>query len=307
MDEEIAEDIELAEDYDDELESPSENQSKKLGVVISIIITCICVVNLLVCFFIIFLIKRFKKLRVQFYTGYILHCTVTMSGILLLPFFVHFLFPIMAEGRLQLSHCILSEGILAILSGQHILYTSMTIDFAVATFDTGKSEKFRRIFSHIVIGVYLYILVCGVVAYQFFCICGIMPYLDISIDIITFGSYIITIIIVSVAYLYKRIKFSAVVDSTALKISATHLLLLPFYILIFFVHSHYYTLTAACLALCNPLIIIALTYFCDINFRGCIIEALRCNCKKYGNAENAEEDNITIAYDHQNSQVIQVS
>lgn len=301
MDEEIVEDIEVQEGSTVQ-PLPEEEKHNIAGT----IILCICVVNIVACFFTIFVIKTFKKLRVQFYTGYILHCSIIMSVILILLLIAHYLFPLIPKDYLQAIRCIPAEGGVTILSGQHILYTCMAIDFALDAYDKRKSKKFRRNFNKIVIAVYVYIIFFGAFVFQILCFYRLYSYISTLVELIAVCAYIFTIITVSGVYVYKRIKYPALIDTTtSLKISLSHSLLFLFLISLF-VQSYYFTLLSCLLVFSNPLIILMLCCFCDINFRACVIEALRCNCKEYRNAENLENDTISIVYDNRNSQVLEV-
>lgn len=271
------------------------------NVILGIILMCLCLVNISICAFMAFVIKCFKKLHLEFYTCYILHCCIIMSGILILVIIIPIIFLSLPFQHLHLIYCVTLIGSVVLLSGQHILHAYMAIDFAFNAYDTSQSQNFRPTFSKVVIAVYVYIIFFGAIVYQILCYYHPENYISVIVEIIAFGLYCLTIITVGVNHVFKRIKYSVLVDTTPLKIASSHLVWIVF-CFVPIVNSPYYFMFCAYLCICHPLIIFMLCYFCDINFGVCVIEALKCNCKKYRNAGNID-DTITVVYHHQSTEV----
>lgn len=300
MGEEAVEDIEVEEEP--AIRPPPEEVIYHLA---SLLIMFICVLNLLVCLFTVFVIKVFKKAQLQFYTRYVFHCSAIMTGILMLLLIANLLHHITPTDYTTMIevYCVLSDAAISLLSGQHILYTAMSIDFVLAAYYTTKSQKFIGFFNKFVIAHYVYLIFCGVFVNPILCIYRLNPFIPISVSMLTFGFYFLTIIVVGVICCYKRITHSTLTDATSLKIALAHLVWLLVFIGIF-THSFCFSLFSNCVALCSPLVVLILCCCCDINFRTCTVAAFRCNCK-YENVEGVEGD--TVLYDHQSSQVLQIS
>lgn len=269
--------------------------------IVAHILTLICLSNTVVCFFIILVIKLSKKLRLQFYTGCVLHCNIVMSGYLMLISILSYLW--LFKPKLYFQKTEYFKRGIVLLSGQHILYACMAIDFALVAYDKSKSQKFRRNFNLIIIVVYVYIIFFGAFIYQI--LCHYKPNINIHgyVGATTLLFYFLTITIVSSKYLYKRIKYSVLVDATPLTISLSHFVWLLLFIMPFITPSYYFIIFCHILWVSQPLILFMLWYFVDINFRACAKDAIKCKYKKYVEGENVVDDTVTGAvHGHQNSE-----
>lgn len=268
--------------------------------IVALMLTLICLANIVVCFFIIYIIKSFEKLRLQFFTCYILHCNVIMSGYLMLICVLRYIW--LFEPNLYYRiECFRLSGGIVLLSGLHILYACMAIDFALVAYDNSKSKKFRRMFKIIVAIVYAYIISFGAFGYQI--LCYYKPDIDISgpIGAIALLFYFLTVMSVSVKYMYRRIKYSAVVDATTLGISLSHFMWLLLCVIQFFTPSYYFMVYCHILWVSDPLAVFTLWYFSDINFRAGAKYAFRCKCKRY--AVDVVDDTVTgVVCVHKNSE-----
>lgn len=265
-----------------------------------IIAACVRIINIVIGCFVIYILKNYRQLRVQFYTSYIMHCNVLMTFNLILLLFSYLFCYIYPEKFIF--HCIDFIFSLALIPGEYTLWILMTIDWLLAVYDTDKSGSFRRWYSLTVILIYVY-SISAVILFPALCHIDIVISTAIFLSMFAFLFRLLTIIIATGVYFYKR-KTQA---SVAANISVLSMSVITFasWILLavtFVMQSFYLYWIGVCVATCNPILTLTLCYYFDVNFRTRLTEIMKSICGQSSELEGGS-DAVTMAYSHQINQL----
>lgn len=299
MDENFWNDLEIAEGT---TEKPNTSTSEtEYDHVPEIVAVCLRIINIIVGCFIIYILNKFKQLRVQFYTGYILHCNAIMVFNLILLLVSHLFCYMYQESFIV--HCADFVLGIVVLPGEFALWIFMTIDWLLSVCNANKSENFRRWYYQTIILVYLYSISAAVI---FPAMCQFDITVFNALDAGKFALFFrfLTIVIATIVYLWK-IKRRSVLTANASILSMSAISFSSWLVLAFTIttDSFYIYWIGVCIATCNPILTLILCYYFDINFRTHFIEIIKSKCSQRIESDNSADAIVTMIYSNQINQV----
>lgn len=281
------------------------SSEKQLFTIYTEIVTVLIVINICVDIFIIHLIRRFKKLRLSTQNWYIMHISL-VNCINLSTTLLH---RILMQFDIIHSHVIAIYVQIILIATQLCFLTLLLIDWLLATYSTNNSLRFRKCKTVVVTLIYILYLSCSIS----FCFLRYVTNMLLTTLFSLLLGYSLLLIFVVVIHIMHCVKRKGVAidvllkNTTALRFGTVGILIwLPFVVFLFLsftiadAYLFYMALVLGLLIICNPLVNLSILYNYNTDFRGSVIQFLRCDSEYVQNLEDNNPSEVTVVFDAKN-------
>lgn len=252
--------------------------------------TLMCILAMASDIFLLYIIKKFNRLKSKIPYTYIFHAALIHALQMLLNILLIYIYVDGPFGRYYL--LFFSVDLWGTLMlGQIAFLIWMTVDWVLATYHPDKSIILRRHNITTIITVYLYIA-CSLA----FTVTNVFGFghpsvLPVLAMILVYGIFLISITVIGIVYLCRRKTHPS--ETFALKVAGFNVFIwfvvaLIFLILYKFLGLEFFDIISFHIALFGSIMQIFLFYMWDTNYRACVSKFLCCN-KIASNFEDMEQ------------------